>query len=206
MATATPPQPQPCPGPETASPAFSVRRWLINVDEYHRLVEAGILALDARSELIEGEVFLSRPISNRHAACVRRLDDLFRERLDRRAVVSVQSPVRIGDHSEPEPDLALLRPRADHYYATGHPGPADVFLLIEVMVTSADYDRGIKLSLYARAGVAEVWLIDLPGERIEVDRRLFEDIYTENQIVSRGKGLAPEAFPELELGADAVLG
>lgn len=205
LVTMTPATPTPT-APLSATPQkAAVRRWPLTVDDYHRLTEIGVFSPDEGVELIEGDVFLLSPIRSRHAACVRRLDDRLRERLGRRAIVSVQCPVRIGMHSEPEPDLALLRTRAD-YYADGHPGPLDVLLLIEVMETTSDHDRGVKLALYARSGVAEVWLVDLPGERIEVHRRPLGDIYSETRILPRGQVLAPEAFPDVKLGVDALLG
>jgi Uma2 family endonuclease len=84
--------------------------------------------------------------------------------------VSVQNPLRLGERSEPQADLVLARPRPD-FYAQAHPGPADVFLVVEVAETSVDVDRQLKVPLYARAGIPEVWLVDLPGEAVEVSRR-----------------------------------
>jgi Uma2 family endonuclease len=197
---------QPATIPMPAIPQVqAVRRWPLTVDDYHRLAEVGVFSPEEGVELIEGDVFLLSPIRSRHAACVRRLDDRLRERLGRRAIVSVQCPLRLGAHSEPEPDLALLRSRAD-YYADGHPSSPDVLLLIEVMETTRDYDRGVKLALYARSGIAEVWLVDLPSERIEVHRRPLGDIYTETRIHPRGQVVAPQAFPDVKLAADAILG
>jgi Uma2 family endonuclease len=191
--------------PMSSARTNSARRWPLTVDDYHRLTEVGVFSQDDGVELIDGDVFLLSPLCCRHAACVRRLDDRLRERVARRAIVSVQSPIRIDDYSEPEPDLALLRTRPD-YYAAGHPGARDVLLLVEVMDNTADYDRGVKLALYARSGVAEVWLVDLRSERIEAHRRPQGNFYSEVQIVPRGQLLALQSFPDVKLGVDAILG
>ena len=116
-----------------------------------------------------------------------------------------QDPVRLGEFAEPQPDLALLRPRAD-FYATAHPTPEDVLLLVEVAETSADYDRQVKLPLYARGSIAEVWLVDLEHDRIEVYQDPSPDGYRDARAVNRGQLLSPSAFPDLPLSADELLG
>ncbi len=174
------------------------------VDEYHRMAEAGILSEDDRVELIDGEIVEMVPIGSRHAACVDRLNRIFSELLERRAIVRVQNPIRLGRHSEPQPDIALLRPRAD-FYASAHPGPADVLLVVEVADTSSDIDREVKLSLYARAGVLEAWLVDLSKEIIEVHRNPSPDKYGSIQQVTRLQTLSPQAFPDAGLPVDRVL-
>ncbi len=174
------------------------------VDEYHRMAEAGILSEDDRVELIDGEIVEMVPIGSRHAACVDRLNGIFSELLERRAIVRVQNPIRLGRHSEPQPDVALLRPRAD-FYASAHPGPADVLLVVEVVDTSSDIAREVKLSLYARAGVLEAWLVDLSKEIIEVHRDPSPDGYGSVQQVTRRQTLSPQAFPDAGLPVDRVL-
>ncbi len=142
------------------------KRW-ISADEYERMGEAGIFPSDARLELIEGEIFEMSPIGSPHAACVkylsRVLNGLSREDL----IVGVQDPIRLGDFSEPQPDLTLLRWRED-FYRDAHPTPADVLLVVEVADTTVITDRSVKLPLYARAGIPEAWLVNVPEERIEV--------------------------------------
>lgn len=182
-----------------------VARRLFTVEEYHKLAEAGILVEDDRVELIDGEIVEMSPIGSRHQACV---DWLTREcsgRLRHAAIVRVQGPIRTGDRSEPQPDVALLRPRQD-FYAQEHPGPADVLLVIEVADTTADYDRHTKLPLYARAGIPEAWLINFPGGRIEVHREPSPDGYKLVRYVTRGENLAPLSFPDLDLAVDELLG
>ena len=129
------------------------------------MAEAGLLAEDDRVEFVEGEIAEMAPIGSRPAACVDRLNRLFSQRVRERATGRVQNPIRFGEHSEPQPDLALLQPRED-FYAAAHPGPGDTLLVVEVAETTADADRVIKLPLYARAGIAEVWLVGLAADDI----------------------------------------
>ncbi len=125
-------------------------RHRLNVDAYYRMAEAGILTDPHRVELIDGEIIDMAAIGSPHAAITNRLARLFtRAFSDEVALVSVQSPLRLDAYNEPEPDLMLLRPRPDGYRA-GHPGAADVLLLIEVSESSLAYDRSTKLTLYAR--------------------------------------------------------
>jgi Uma2 family endonuclease len=130
------------------------------VDEYYRMAEAGIIASDARVELIEGELLDMAPMKSRHAAMVARLNTLLLAAVGTRAQVRCQLPLRLDAHSEPEPDLLVVVPRAD-FYAAAHPTAADVLLLVEVSDSSSRYDREIKLPLYARHGVGDVWIVDL---------------------------------------------
>lgn len=182
-----------------------VERRLFTVDEYYQMAEAGIFSEDDRVELIEGEIVEMSPIGSRHAACVNRLNGLFARRMEGNAVVSVQNPIRLSEFSEPEPDLALLQPRAD-FYAEAHPEPEDVLLVVEVAETSAGSDRRVKVPLYARAGILEVWLIDLADETIEIYRRPSPRGYGEVQRAWRGDHLSPQAFPDEQFSVDDVLG
>ena len=185
--------------------AVQVAKRLFTVEEYHRMAEAGILTEDDRVELIEGEIVEMAPIGPSHAGRVDRLTELFVERLAGRAIVRVQNPVRLSQRSEPEPDLALVRRRPD-FYTQAHPGPEDVFLVVEVMETSAEHDREEKLPLYAQAGIPEVWLVDLAAECIEVYRRPSPEGYEDLRRRCRGERLSPQAFPDVELAVDEVLG
>jgi Uma2 family endonuclease len=121
-----------------------VQRRLFTVEEYHRMAEAGILSEEDRVELIEGELVTMSPIGSRHAACVKRLVRLLDRAAGDRAIVGAQDPIRLGARSEPQPDVALLRYRPD-FYASAHPGPEDVLLVVEVAETSADADRSLKI-------------------------------------------------------------
>jgi len=129
----------------------------------------GVFSEHARVELIDGEVVEMTPIGARHAACVSRLTRLLVMALGDRAVVSPQNPVQVSHWSEPEPDIAVLRPRAD-FYAERLGEPGDVLLLIEVADTSGAYDRSVKVPLYLDAGVPEVWVVDVAGGVVDVFR------------------------------------
>jgi Uma2 family endonuclease len=175
------------------------------VEEYYRMAEAGILSEDDRVELIDGEVVQMPAIGSRHAACVRRFTQLFSERAANRALVSVQNPVRLSKYSEPQPDLAMLRPRGD-FYASGHPGPEDVLLIVEVADTSVEYDRTVKVPLYARAAIPEVWLVDLASDIVEVYRRPSTTGYQIAQRANRRDTLSVEALPGITVSVGDVLG
>lgn len=125
------------------------------------MASAGILRPDDRVELIDGEIFEMSSIGPSHAGCVNRLNRLFSTMCGEACIVHVQNPVQLDPYSQPEPDLALLRPRSD-FYSARHPIPEDVMLLVEVADASLAWDRGIKVPLYARAGIAETWVVDLP--------------------------------------------
>ena len=179
------------------------RRFTAN--EYQRMGQVGILGEDDRLELLEGEIVEMAPIGSRHQATVDRLNRLFSNRTADDAMVRVQGPVRLGEDSEPQPDLILLRRRSD-FYTSAHPGPDDVLLLVEVSDTSLEYDREVKLPLYARHGIVEVWLVGLEAGLVEVYRGPTAQGYQEVSQLQRGQSLSSVALPQLELAVDEVLG
>ena len=185
--------------------AVQILKRLFTVEEYHRMAQAGILGEDDRVELIEGEIVEMTPIGSKHASTVNRINRLFFERLGGRAIISVQNPIRLGEYSEPQPDVSLLRPRED-FYASSHPGPEDVLLLVEVSETSAEYDREVKLPLYARFGIPEVWLVNPEGKAIEVYRDPSPESYREVQTLGYDALLSLNSFPDLKLPAKEILG
>ncbi|MGH8470646.1 MAG: Uma2 family endonuclease [Gammaproteobacteria bacterium] len=145
-------------------------RHRLTVSDYQRMGETGILDQNARVELIAGEIIDMAPIGSLHAGTVNRLIRMLQRTIGDAAVLSVQNPIVLGPYSEPEPDVALLKPREDFYTAT-HAVPDDVLLIIEVADTTVRYDREVKVPLYASTGIPEVWLIDLPRKAIEVCRQ-----------------------------------
>lgn len=178
---------------------------LFTVSEYHQMAQVGIFSEDDRLELLEGEIIEMSPISSRHAGCVGRLTHLFSARVGQHAIVWVQNPVRLSEHSEPQPDLALLKPRPD-FYSSEHPKPQDVLLVIEVCETSAEFDRQMKLPLYAKAGIPEVWLIDLSREQIEIYRAPSQQGYSQSQTLPRGQTLQAQHISTVALRVEEVLG
>lgn len=185
--------------------AVVLKRRRFTIDEYHRMAEAGILTEDDRVELLEGEIVEMTPIGSLHAGQVNRLNSLFIGRLGSRVVVSVQNPVQLSQDSEPQPDLALLRPRSD-FYRRAHPGARDVFVAIEVMDTSVETDRRVKVPLYAKAGIPETWLVDVNADRLEVYRTPAAEGYRDVRVLRRGESLTIEAFPDLTLTVDDLFG
>lgn len=159
-------------------------RYRLTVEEYHRMGKTGVLAPDARVELIEGEVIDVAPIGSRHASVVNRLARILFAAVGDRSIVQVHGPIRLGDRSEPEPDFALLKPRAD-YYRNALPAAADVLLLIEVAESTLRYDRTVKAPLYARHGVPELWVVDLENERVHFHRRVEGDAYADISATGR---------------------
>lgn len=179
-------------------------RWKFTVDDYARMAQAGILGEDDRVELLEGEIVEMAPIGPLHAACVKRLNRLFAARLGDLAVVSVQDPIRLGSRSEPQPDLALLRPRDDLYSAL-HPEPADVLLVVEVAFSTGPFDRLVKMPLYAEWRIPQAWLVDLDAGVIEVYRLRAEGRYGEPEVVAGRDRVVIDAFDAVELTAADIL-
>jgi Uma2 family endonuclease len=183
----------------------AARSHRFSTTEYHALGTAGILAADDRVELIQGELVDMSPIGSRHAGMVNRLTQILSQMLSGRAVVSVQNPIVLDDFSEPQPDLALLRPR-DDFYAEALPTSADVLLVVEVADSSLEYDRAVKIPLYGRAGLPEAWLFDLVQPGIDVHRGPSSSGYREIRRARSGETLSPLAFPGLELSVSTLLG
>ena len=175
------------------------------VEEYDRMGQVGILSEDDRVELIDGEIIEMPPIGSPHSAVTSRLAALLARVMEGRAIFRVQDPIRLGSYSQPQPDVVLVRPRED-YYASGHPGPADVLLVVEVADTSIAYDRQVKIPLYARAGVREVWIIDLAAEKVAVFRHPSGADYRSISTSGRGDVLSVEALPGITVPLEQVLG
>ena len=178
------------------------KRRLFDVDEYYAMAAAGILSEDDRVELLDGEIVFMAPIGSRHANCVGRLTYLLTEQVGRDALVWIQNPVRLGGRTEPQPDVMLLK-WGD--YSQGHPGPEDVLLLIEVSDTTVESDRGVKLPLYARSGVREVWIVDLSSEAVETYSEPKGDSYARSESVGLGGELSPAALGDISLPVRQIL-
>jgi Uma2 family endonuclease len=179
----------------SANATFFPQRHRLTVAEYYRMAEAGILGEDDRVELIEGEIIDMPPIGTDHTSVVKRLNSIFARNVGVRAIVSVQDPIRLNPRSEPQPDIALLRYRAD-FYRHAHPGPEDVLLLVEVADSSLRYDREVKLPLYARHGIPEVWIVDLEHRRLEIYRRPAEETYLDKHCPGRDETIARAELAE----------
>jgi Uma2 family endonuclease len=183
-----------------------VTRRKLDVDEYHRMGEVGILREDDRVELIEGDLVEMAPIGDPHASTVNTLTELLVAAVGRRGIVAVQNPIRLDRYSEPQPDFAVLR-RHDHRYRARKPGPDDVLLLVEVADSSLRYDRSVKLPLYAKHGIPEVWIVNLGKNLVEVCRDPGSDGYDSITDAAPGTLLEPALLPGVILDvADILLG
>ena len=180
-----------------------VQGHLVTVDEFARMGEAGVFADDARVELVDGEIREMTPIGPPHALVVSLLAEQLIVRLAGKAYVSVQNPVRLDRHSEPQPDAAVARRRLDSY-AARHPGADDVLLVIEVADSSVRYDRLEKAPRYGRAGIPETWLVDLAAETVTVRTGPGPDGYARRQVRRRGDAITATAIPELSVQVDAL--
>lgn len=174
-----------------------------SVDDYEEMIRLGVLTENDGVVLIRGQIVPKRPIGSKHSGCVKRLNKTVATRVGDRAVVGIQDPVRLVD-SEPEPDLSLLRPRAD-FYAAGHPRPPDIFLIVEVADSTLAEDRDIMKPIYAEAGIAEYWIVNLVDECLEVHREPRPDgTYQDERVLRRGESTDIAALPGVVVAVDEL--
>jgi Uma2 family endonuclease len=172
----------------------------ISADRYQKMVATGVLTKYDRVELIDGDMINMAPIGPPHSAVMARLNKLFVLvlALGDSAIVSPAGSVRLGDYSVPQPDLMLLKPRAD-FYAGQIPTPPDVLLLVEISESSLAFDQGTKRALYARHGVVEYWVVDIPGKRVHVYREPTDDGYVEAVERTPSDTISPRALPAVQV-------
>lgn len=186
--------------------AVKVRHRRFTVDQMYAMLAAGVLTEDDRVELIEGELLDMNPIGSRHSACVNRLIRIFDRHLQDRIVISIQNPVRLDIANEPQPDVSVLRPRED-FYAAKHPGPDDVFLIIEVSDTTLKFDRQVKSRLYARFGIPEYWVADVEARTLEVYRKPAAEGYGQTvKLEKPDDEVSPAAFDDLKIRLKDIVG
>lgn len=174
------------------------------IDEYYRMAEVGLIPRGARVELLDGQIVDMMPIGPFHSGVVTRLSEIFSDLNARRWSQIAQSPLRLDRNSEPQPDLMLVKRRADSY-TRSHPGPDDVFLVIEVADSSLDFDRSEKLPIYGKAGIAELWIVNLQDRQIEVYRDPHFTGYGTTAILREGESAAPAAFPDARISVAELL-
>ena len=170
-----------------------------SLDHYEHMVEVGAFSgqFEKRVELIRGEIVQMTPISVAHANCVTKITEWsFRAADLNRVMIRVQNPIRIpANGSEPEPDIVWVN-RKEY---SRHPEPADILLLIEVADSSLDFDRNEKLEVYAEAGIAEYWIVNLSDEQIEVYRRPSGRSYQEHETYGGDAEIHPLVHPAATL-------
>lgn len=181
------------------------RRHRLTVDDYYRMAEVGILGKETRVELIDGEIIDMPPPGSPHAATVHYLARALIRAVEDRAVVLIQNPVRLNRYSEPQPDLALLKPR-DDFYRAQHPRAEDVLLIVEVAATSLHYDRRRKLPLYATHGILEAWLVDVSANRFVRHRSPQDGAYTLVDEPDPGAPLDVGALPGVAVDLGRLFG
>jgi Uma2 family endonuclease len=182
-------------------------RHRFTVDDVDRMLEAGILFEDDRVELIDGEVIHMSALGSQHMACVNRLTAVFSRSVGDEAIVSVQNALRLGTHQMPQPDVVLLRHRQDFYRDTA-PSAPDALLVVEVSDSSLEYDRSVKLPMYARAGIPESWIANLRDALVEkhTDPDAETGAYRSVVRLGRGDRISPDALPSVVLDVTDILG
>lgn len=176
----------------------------ITVDAYDRMIEDGLLTADDRVELIEGVIVEMSLIGVPHVTCVNNLNRFFTRRVPDDVIVGVQNPARVSELSQPQPDLLLFRTAAGRN-PKHHPHPEETLLLVEVSDSTLVFDREVKAPLYAAAGVPELWIVDVEGERVVRFCRPAGRAWGSQEVFARGQSLAPLALPELVVAVDAIL-
>jgi Uma2 family endonuclease len=173
------------------------------IRDYARMREAGILNEDDRVELIDGEIYVMSPLGPRHVALLIRLNKLLVGAVQNEAVISPQNSIQLDDYTEPQPDLAVLHPQEDDYEAQ-LPQPDDIFFLIEIVDTTAEYDREVKLPRYATSRIAEVWVVDVNEQTVEQYTQVFEGNYTSVKKHFRGMTIQSTTVPRIRLNINQI--
>ena len=176
---------------------------LWSIADYHQMIEAGVLDEDDRVELLEGKIVCMSPQRPFHAASVQRSSRLLFKLLSDRAEIRIQLPVILGDDSEPEPDIAVVR-FDDHEYSFRHPEASDIYLLIEVADWTISKDRKQKARIYGKNQVLEYWILDIQKRQVYVFRQPQDGIYREELIFSSSDSVAMQAFPDVAIALDAL--
>jgi Uma2 family endonuclease len=186
--------------PEMAARAVDVYRW--TREEYYQLAEKGFFPPGKRVELIDGVIYEMSPQKSPHATGILLVTEALRATFPQGHQIRVQLPLALDDHSEPEPDLAVVvgGPRD---YLEDHPETA--VLIVEISHSSSFHDRERKRSRYARSAIPEYWIIDVAGKQLEVYRNPGEGSYQTRLILKAGDTIAPLASPEAAIAVADLL-
>lgn len=179
-------------------------RHRLTVGDFYRMAETGILGPDERVELIAGEIIDVPPPGSRHAGMVKHLARIFHAAVEDAAIVQVQDPLSLGEYSEPQPDIALLRFEAD-FYRSAHPHAGNTLLVVEIADTSLIYDRDVKMPLYARHGVPEAWLVDIERGVLTRYREPRADTYAQIDEPDLAAPVEIDALPGIRVDLAGVV-
>lgn len=174
------------------------KKYPLTINHFQKMIETGIFDEDEHIELIEGELIAMAPIGPVHSSKTRKLNRLFSQAVGDLAIVDIQNPIILDDNSEPEPDLTLLRPR-DDFYETANPTANDVLLLVEVADSTLSYDKQTKIPLYARHGIPEVWLINIPNNQVEIYLKPSFEGYRQILLPEKHEQISPTLLPVLSI-------
>jgi len=181
---------------------FTLRQW--TVKEYQKLGEMGFFHPEERVELISGNIIRMSAKGTAHTSATRRTATLLRAILENLAAVYTQDPIALDDNSEPEPDIAVVR--IDPLdYATHHPTPSEVYLIIEVADSSLAYDREIKAKIYARSGITDYWVLNVNERQLHVFREPADDGYQSEVILGEFSRISPLQFPAFNIAIGEML-
>jgi Uma2 family endonuclease len=175
----------------------------ITIDDYHRMIETGIIHEGERIELISGQIFNMAAKGTRHVVATTELIGELLLLLGRRAKIRCQDPITLPNNSEPEPDIVIARLREDNYLDS-HPTPADIILVIEVADSTLGFDRNTKAPLYAAAGISEYWIVNLVDDRLEIYSQPEGDIYTSIQVVLPPRSIGLPHFSDINLDTAGI--
>ncbi|MBD2427696.1 Uma2 family endonuclease [Phormidium sp. FACHB-1136] len=181
---------------------LTLKQW--TVEDYHRMLGAGILSSEDRVELLEGQIVEMVPQNPPHASRIDDGGDYLKALFAQRAKVRVQLPVTLAPGSEPEPDFAIVRPDPNRY-RDRHPSPQDILLLIEVADATLTRDRTHKAAIYAKAGIPEYWIIDLPQRQMIVLQDPQGGTYQQEHILGADDQRAPLQCPEVTVNLRYLL-
>ncbi|MCC5639186.1 Uma2 family endonuclease [Nostoc sp. CHAB 5844] len=177
-----------------------VAKWTI--DEYHRMIEAGILS-DRKVELLQGEIFEMSPEGEPHAYCSHEAGEYLAKLLAERASIRQAKPITLPNNSEPEPDIAIVQ-RLGREYREHHPYPENIFWLIEYANSSLEKDLEIKSKIYAQVGILEYWVVNLQKQNLVIFREILDGEYASKQTLTAGK-IQPLAFPDVIVAVEKII-
>lgn len=181
---------------------FTLRKW--TVKEYHKLGEMGFFHPEERVELIAGNIIKMSAKGTARASATRRTATLLHNLLENQATVYDKSPIALDDSSEPEPDIAVVI--IDPFdYATHHPTPSEIYLIIEVADSSLAYDREVKAQIYARSGIADYWVLNVNERQLHVFREPAAGGYQSEVIIGESASISPLQFPAVNIAILAML-